>query len=170
MLFTVTYTAYSGASPDAVWKTLTDIESWPTWDARLERTSSDGPLRAGSKYTLNPVHGNEVTIDVVKAEGYNFNDRAKLDLGTVETERSVTPLEGGSLITQTMRADIEADSARAFGLVFWDSWSQGMIDSTKALANKASQQTQGKKQPYASGKDVENLLSRHRNAASAGKG
>jgi hypothetical protein len=158
MAFTVTYTAFSDSDPDSVWKTLMDIESWPSWDVRLKSTSSDGPLKPGSRYTLAPSHGNEVSIDVVKAENYLFHDVAKLELGTVETERTIEPVDGGCLIKQTMRADIKPDMTRTFGVVFWDAWSQGMIDSAKALANAHTA-----KREFASPENFDRLIAEHRN-------
>jgi hypothetical protein len=162
MSFTVTYTAFSEASPDDVFRTLMDIERWPSWDVRLQSAYSSGPLKAGGKYTLNPVHGNEITIDVVKVGGHKFHDRAKLEMGTVETERSITPSGKGCLITQTMRADVKPELAQTFNAVFWDPWSQGMIDSTKALANVNAKDSH---KAFAETRQVERLLSAHKNLA-----
>jgi hypothetical protein len=138
MPFTVTHTAYSEASPDDLWNTLTDLNNWPSWDGRLESVRSIGSPKAaaGGSYSLKPAKGNEITAQIVKAENGVLQDIAKLQFGTIETERSIHGLARGkgSLVTQTMRANINEDAAAHFAGVFWDHWSQGIIESTKALA------------------------------------
>ena len=137
MTFIVTYTAFSEAKADDVFAVLTDLENWPSWDVRVQRAHSHGSKKgaAGVSYTLKPSKGNEVTIQITKADNHQFNDVAKLEIGTIETDRKVEDLKaGGSLVTQTMRANIKDSAQEAFAEVFWEEWSQGIINSTKALA------------------------------------
>lgn len=138
MLFTVTYTTHSDADPKELWSVLLDINSWTAWDVRLLSTHIDAAARAGNTYTMQPIGGNPKQIQIVRAADGVFQDVSKLEFGTVETERKVTANEGGggSIVTQTMRADIAPASVKAFQQNFWDGWSQGIIDSTKALAKE----------------------------------
>jgi hypothetical protein len=159
MTFIVTYTSFSDATPDQLWDTLLDIDSWPSWDVRLESTRSSAGLKKGSTYSLKPVNGNEIEVEVLKADRHVFTDIARVGFGTIETERRIAAADGGSLITQTMRAKIKPESIRAFAKVFWDVWSQGMIDSAKALANVPKQQAPA----FASPDEVAHLVAQHRN-------
>lgn len=151
MKFIVTYTAYSDSNVDEVWAALADINRWREWDVRLESTQSASGAKAGASYTLKPKAGNPQTIEIVKASDGIFHDKVKLEFGSVETERTVVANGvGGSIVTQTMHANIAPESAKVFQNVFWPEWSQGIIDSTKALANEPARRA---------------LLLRHRSAA-----
>ncbi|PTE06661.1 SRPBCC family protein [Mesorhizobium helmanticense] len=161
MTFVVTQTYLSEASPETIWATLTDLEAWPSWDVRLERVTTDGPAKTGRTYRLTPVAGNEIEIKIISAERNKLHDVTKVEFGSIETERSVVATNGGSLVTQTMRADIVPEFAHTFSKVFWDVWSQGIIDSTKALANAHTKS----RTPYATPVDVERLIAAHRNVA-----
>jgi hypothetical protein len=161
MTFLVTYTTFSDASPDTIWATLIDLRDWPSWDVRLENIRADGPAKAGGTYYLTPVAGNEIEIKITSAEHHKFNDVTKVEFGTIETERSVAATDGGSIVTQTMRAEVKPEFVHTFSKVFWDIWSQGIIDSTKALANAHVKS----KKPYATPTNVERLISAHRNVA-----
>lgn len=161
MTFLVTYTHFSDAPTETIWATLTNLEAWPSWDVRLEKVRSNGPAKAGNTYHLTPVAGNEIEIRIISAERNKLHDVTKVEFGSIETERSVAAVDGGSIITQTMRAEIKPEFARTFSKVFWDIWSQGIIDSTKALANvKAKSRT-----PYAAPVNVERLIAAHQNVA-----
>jgi hypothetical protein len=163
MTFLVTYTYHSDATPKAVWDTLISLNEWPSWDVRLESVRSNGPAKTGGVYFLKPVQGNEIQIRITKADDNVFNDVAKLEFGTIETERTVKAANGGTLITQTMRANINPEFVRTFSKVFWDVWSQGMIDSSKALAN-APIKTRTT-QLYAQPEDITRLVQAHMNIA-----
>jgi hypothetical protein len=150
--FIVTYSAFSEASADDVWKTLTDLTTWTAWDTKLENVVTLGAKKAaaGVTYTLKPEAGNEVTVKITKADDYVFEDEAKLVFGTIQTRRSVHPLkEEGCIVTQTLRANVDEKDADDYAEVFWADWSQGLIDCTKALA----------RYPF-----VVEFLSRHKNA------
>ena len=134
MQLTVTYTAYSESSPDEIWELLLDINSWPNWDVALERTKLSSAAKAGARYSLKPFNGHEIDIEITKTDNHTFSDLAKLEFGAIETDRSVVSAGEGSLVTQTMRANIDDNAVRTFSTVFWDAWAQGIIDSTKALA------------------------------------
>jgi len=161
MPFTATYTAFCDAQPDAVWAILSDISNWPSWDVRLENTQLHGNVKSGSSYTLKPTHGNEIKIEVVQVGNHTLKDRAKLGIGTVATERTITPIDGGCLITQTLTATTDARHTRTFGKVFWPEWSQGIIESTKALASAAVKGSPSRTFPVSD--EIEQLLAAHRN-------
>lgn len=149
MPFVMTNSAYSESDIKALWAVLTDINGWPSWEVKLKITRSDGPAKTGGTYVMHPEGANAVTIHILKAADYVFHDQAKLDFGTVETERTlVAEKAGGTLITQTIRANIQPESVRTFQRVFWPFWSQGVYDSTKALAAEPERRA---------------LLARHRN-------
>ncbi len=150
MTLTVTHSAFSESDPDEVWAVLINHADWPKWDKRLESVRASSTAKSGTSYSLKPVDGHEVTIQVTKAKDGVFTDVAKLEFGTIETERTVSPTKGGSIVTQTMRANINPEAVKTFHKVFWPEWAQGIIDSTKALAEAPTNQE---------------FVSRHRNIA-----
>ena len=38
------------ASPEAVWDTLTDLESWPQWSPGVKAVTTQGPFAVGSRF------------------------------------------------------------------------------------------------------------------------
>lgn len=151
MLFVLTNTVYSESDAKDLWAVLTDVNGWPSWEPKLKVVHPDGHAKAGGTYVLHPEGANAVTVQILKASDGVFHDLAKLEFGTVETERTIVAHKtGGSIVTQTIRANIQPDAARTFQRVFWPQWSQGVFDSTKALAREPERKAH---------------LARHRNVA-----
>ncbi len=168
MPFTLTYTAFSVAPVATIWQNILDIATWTSWDRRLEATKVfNGGAQAGAHYSLKPWLGNEIVVRVLEVDDNNhyFHDQAKVQFGTIETERSVQAVAGGSLLTQTMRADINDQYLHAFARSFWPDWAQGLIEATRALALASDLQSGslGAPKPAEAKKQFEELLEAHTN-------
>ena len=55
------------ATPDAVWDTLTDIDSWPRWMPGVQSVVTHGPFAAGSRFEWKAGPGT-IRSEVAEAE------------------------------------------------------------------------------------------------------
>jgi hypothetical protein len=150
-----------------IWGKILDIATWTSWDRRLEAINIIGSAHAGANYTLKPWLGNEIVVEVLEADenAHYFHDKAQVKFGTIETERSVTAVAGGSLLTQTMLANIDDKYLHAFARSFWPDWAQGLIEATRALAlaSDLDSGALGAPQPQAAKQEFDELVAAHRN-------
>jgi uncharacterized protein YndB with AHSA1/START domain len=62
------------ASPEAVWDTLTDLDSWPGWLPDVKSMAADGPFVVGTKFKWRAGPGT-IKSEVVTAERPSRDDR-----------------------------------------------------------------------------------------------
>lgn len=55
------------ASPEAVWDTLTDLDSWPVWHPGVKAMAADGPFAVGSEFRWSAGPG-MIRSEVVTAD------------------------------------------------------------------------------------------------------
>jgi hypothetical protein len=55
------------ASPEAVWATLTDLASWPSWYPGVKSMAADGPFEVGSKFRWSAGPGT-IRSEIVTAD------------------------------------------------------------------------------------------------------
>ncbi len=75
------------ASPEALYRALSDLQSWPSWDNEIERIDHDGSVpRDGTRFALKPKGGPKTTLCVETAEAPSlFVDVSLLPLGRMRT-------------------------------------------------------------------------------------
>jgi uncharacterized membrane protein len=86
------------ALPERVWEVLTDVEQWPEWTetVRSVRRLDDGPLRAGSRATINQPKIPETEYVVTELEpGESFTWVATGPGVTTTARHEIQALDGG---------------------------------------------------------------------------
>jgi uncharacterized protein YndB with AHSA1/START domain len=51
------FSTETAASPEAVWRVLTAVEGWPTWNPRYTAAHLDEPLQTGSHGSISLAGG-----------------------------------------------------------------------------------------------------------------
>lgn len=73
-------------APDALYRAISDVASWPLWDSDLESVTIDGRAVEGAGFTLRPKGGPNVKLVVTRARAAeSFEDVALLFLGRMRT-------------------------------------------------------------------------------------
>jgi uncharacterized protein YndB with AHSA1/START domain len=90
--------------PEALFRAITDITHWPSWDPELESTEHDGALAPGTRFFLTPRGGPRVRMSIEEAEGPSrFSDLSHLPLATLRTVHEFLPApEGGTRVRLTL--------------------------------------------------------------------
>lgn len=81
----------------AVWeKAYADVETWPLWNAAIERADIDSPLALGAKARIRFTTGLRLRFRVVEFEpGRLFTDEARLPGALMGHRHLVEPVNGG---------------------------------------------------------------------------
>lgn len=123
-------------APDKMFRALSDVASWPRWDEGLDSVTIDEPMRAGAEFFLRPKGAGPVRLRVTVFEyARAFGDEAFLFLGKLESERTFSVTEGGTLVHWTLR--IRGPLWRFWDWVLARKMSQEFEEHTQALARFA---------------------------------
>jgi uncharacterized protein YndB with AHSA1/START domain len=88
--------AETTALPAAVWRLWADVESWPTWNADIERISIDGPFAQGALVTMTPFGQEPIELRITEAvEGELFVDEAAMGGVVIRTFHRIEPADFG---------------------------------------------------------------------------
>jgi len=88
----VEHTLETTASPEAVWRCLTEVQRWPEWEDGLEWVRLEGPFASGSSLVLKHRQGS----------------RESFRLGLVEAGRFVEGIRKGFLYELRVNHRLEA--------------------------------------------------------------
>ena len=82
-MWTYERSAETTARPDAVSACWSDLATWPSWNVGIESITMDGPLEAGTRFTMTtPPDGEVITLRIVDVVlGHRFTDQ--VDYGGV---------------------------------------------------------------------------------------
>jgi hypothetical protein len=125
------YTTQTAISAEHLYNGISDIGNWPKWDNGLATTSFNGPLVAGTRFTIKPKDGPLVAMELIEASApLRFIDVAHLPLAKIRSSHFFTPQSNG---TTKIEVNIEV-----FGLLgfLWDR----LI--ARKLAQEAAEHTQ----------------------------
>jgi len=64
----ISNTVRTKASPQALWKLWSDVNTWPQWDEAIEEISLPGPFVVGSSGRLKPRGGPAARFTLTKAD------------------------------------------------------------------------------------------------------
>lgn len=90
------YDRETPVSPEAVWKVLSDVDDWASWDTSMERVQLRGPFRVGSQILMTPTGQDPITsiiTDVIENELYA--DETSMADVTLRFSHTLTLLAGG---------------------------------------------------------------------------
>ncbi len=86
------------ATPDALWKIWSDVESWPRWDHGIAWIRLEGAFEEGSTGLIKPKGGPEVPFVLLWADPERgFSDESRLPFGRLRFEHRWSPLENGRI-------------------------------------------------------------------------
>jgi hypothetical protein len=121
---------------ESVWAAWSDVSSWPLWDTELESTTISAPFIQGTRFTLRPKGGPNVSILMTSVTPYKeFADVTTFPLAKMYDlhEMEVTP--DGLKITSIIQVE---------GLLGWLWWrivargvAEGVPKQLEALAQFA---------------------------------
>jgi uncharacterized protein YndB with AHSA1/START domain len=88
--------AETTASSEAVWRLWDDVESWPGWNADIERISLDDPFAAGARVTMTPFGQEPVELRITEAvQNELFVDEAMFGGVVIRTFHRIEPTSAG---------------------------------------------------------------------------
>lgn len=113
LAFTFQHTVETSASPQAVWRLYSDVATWPTWDAAVERLTLDGSFEPGAVGTFK-LHGQDPLefrlLEVEPERG--FMDETSIPGGVVRFRHRIEALGDGQ-VRLTHAVEIEAPAPLA---------------------------------------------------------
>jgi uncharacterized protein YndB with AHSA1/START domain len=115
-MWTYERSAETTAPPEAVWACWSDLRTWPSWNAGIESITVDGPLAAGTRFTMTtPPDGEAITLRIVDVvAGRRFTDQADYGGVVVTTIHRLEPTAHGTTRV-TYRTEITGPDADQAG-------------------------------------------------------
>lgn len=99
-----TYTSHSSRTPPEVFARWADPATWPTWDPEVKSVEFDSPATLGKRGKLQPVNGPALRFSITAFRlDEVFTDTGSLPGARLEFEHLVEAVDGGSLVTVTVR-------------------------------------------------------------------
>lgn len=92
----------TSASPAAVWRVWSDVNSWPEWNPDMKASRLDGPMKLGQTGNIDTRSGGKHDVVVTHyEEGHSFELESTALPGTKMAIRAtITPRGSGSFISQ----------------------------------------------------------------------
>jgi hypothetical protein len=108
-VWTFSHSVTTPASPEALFRLYRDVDTWPTWDAGLERVQMDGPFVTGTTGTMYLRGQDPLPWRLAWVEpGRGFEDETRLPDAelVVWVRHELDPLPGGGTrVTYSLRMD-----------------------------------------------------------------
>jgi uncharacterized protein YndB with AHSA1/START domain len=90
------HTAETAAAPEAVWRILSDLDEWASWDTSMEWVRLEGPFQVGSEVTMKPKGQDPITSVIVEAtENQRYADQTSMGEVTLRFSHTLQPRAGG---------------------------------------------------------------------------
>ena len=125
------------ATPAALWRLVSDVATWPRWDASLARAQAHGPFAEGTRVTMQMM-GDAPAIDSTLQdvrENEGFSDEVLLDGHCIRVHHRLRPLTPSC--TQVLyRTEITGPQAADWGQRVTADFPQ-VLAALKALAEQA---------------------------------
>lgn len=114
-MWTTEYTGTSGASPEAVWRLLSDVEGWGAWNDGIATIALDGPLAVGTTFRMTPPGEDELTSTIAELEPNRLlTDVTEMGELVVRVAHIVEPAAGGGS-SITYRVEVTGPDAAEVG-------------------------------------------------------
>jgi hypothetical protein len=137
MTWTTEHTERTAGTRADVWALWSDVSTWPTWDAGVERVTIEGPFAAGSAGRLKPSGAPSVPFTVRSAEPErSFVDESRLPFARMLFEHELADADGGGTLI-THRATISGPLTPLWRLVIGRGLERELPDTVRTLAAQA---------------------------------
>jgi Polyketide cyclase / dehydrase and lipid transport len=91
---------------EQMWKLLSDVNNWHTWDTDIEFAKMEGTFEQGNRFLLKPKGGPKVNIELIEVvEPLRFTDMTKFPLAKMYGEHAFEDTKDGLKITTTMKVE-----------------------------------------------------------------
>ena len=103
-MWTHEHTAETDLEPEAIWRVLSDIDSWTAWDTSMDQISIHGPLAIGTTISMTPSGQDQITSTIVEVEpNRRYADETSFGGVMLRFCHSLEPREsGGTTIHHTL--------------------------------------------------------------------
>lgn len=110
-MWSSTYQGRTSATPEQVYALLSDVTTWPSWNAGVASIDIDGPFIAGTNARMNFPDGSQLPFSITWVEpGVGYEDLTVVpDAGVeVRVRHEAKAATGGTVITY--RCDVYGGS------------------------------------------------------------
>lgn len=91
---------------EQVWKLVSNVNQWHTWDDTVEYAKMDEPFEKGNYFTLKPKGGPKVRIQLIETiENRRFTDLTLFPLAKMYGDHTYEDTPEGVKITITMKVE-----------------------------------------------------------------
>ena len=91
---------------EQMWKLMTDVNNWHTWDSGIEYATLSGKFEQGNHFMLKPKGGPKTKIELIEViENRKFVDLTKFPLAKMYGEHLFEETDEGLKITTTMKVE-----------------------------------------------------------------
>lgn len=103
------------ADPAAVWKILSDVDGWGSWNEGIETVTLAGPLAVGATFRMKPPGGDEMTSSIAELEVNRLlTDVTEMGELTIRVVHRLEPLSSGGT-SISYRVEVSGSAADAVG-------------------------------------------------------
>lgn len=140
--FAASYSATVNANRQDIWDIWSDPGKWAGLDdGNLAAQGTKSGFKAGSVVQLRLRSGQTVDVRLTKvSEGEGFSDETTLPYGVVRTEHKLEESGKNLILSYSIEADIDEESADAFSQEYWPNLLEGIphqVHNVTALARAA---------------------------------
>lgn len=136
-MWTKEYALEAAASPEALWRLLSDIDGWSRWNDGIETIVLDGPLAVGATFRMKPPGEDMLTSTVAELEENRLlTDVTEMGELVIRVVHRLEPLPGGGT-SLTYRVKVSGPAADAVGEEVGAAVSADFPDVMAALAAAA---------------------------------
>ena len=103
------------ATPQAVWRLWSDVETWGAWNGEIEKIEINGPFAAGTQILMTPPGDDPIPLVIAEAvENERFVDEARFGDLLLRTTHRIDPI-GQGRIRVVYRMEITGNGADEAG-------------------------------------------------------
>src|SRR6476620_612125 len=114
-MWTTEYTRTSEASPEELWRLLSDVDGWVAWNDGIETIALDGPLAVGATFQMKPPGAEVLTSTIAELEENRLlTDVTAMGDLVISVAHELRPLAGGRT-SVTYRVEVRGPAAEAHG-------------------------------------------------------
>jgi uncharacterized protein YndB with AHSA1/START domain len=108
------HAARTSARPSEVWRVLSNLDDWASWDTSMEWVRLDGPFEVGSRVLMKPLGQDPITSTIVEVSPERrYADETTFEGVTLRFSHTLSPVAEGTLVVH--RLEITGENADEIG-------------------------------------------------------